>query len=568
MIYSDIAAITGAAGRRDRLLFVGLTVFSTVLQAASVMTLIPVLHALFGDQPSQAWPWVGLLVAQLVLAWVADGLATRAGLRLGFGLIDAIEVAGLSAIRRLDPAELHSPRASRLRDLISTAAPESISVVVLLGSPLIHALLLTPLLALMLLAVAWQLALVALAGGIAMFLALVAGRRAVAKSEEAFADAGRELDDRVLEFAWAQPTLRGAGVGTGTLDGVLRASRRRGLRLLAWQIPGDTLFSVVLQLVLLAFGATTVALYLSGDLEPVAAAAMIVVLLRIVETTGSLSLLSTPSASAARVLTSVRELVTEHQAAGDPRAGVVRGTGLARGLRADGLDFTYPDGTRALREVDADFPAGAITVIVGGSGSGKSTLLDVLSGLREPTGGAVLADGVPAAAPDRLAEASVVFQTTQLRPGTLRENIGAVDDAALPALAERAQLTELVETLPAGWDSRVGESANALSGGERQRVGLARALAKPAGVLLVDEATSALDAITERAVVDALEQVRGERTTVIVTHRPALVALADQVIVLDDGRVVDSGNVEQLLARGGVFADLWTRWRQTEGWQV
>lgn len=568
MIYSDIAVITGSAGRRDRVLFVVLTVLSTVLQAASVMTLIPVLQALFGDQPSQAWPWVGLLVVQLALAWVADGFATRAGLRIGFGLIDAIETSGLSAIRRLDPADLHSARASRLRDLVSTAAPESVSVVVLLGSPLIHALLLTPLLALMLLAVAWQLALVALAGGIAMFLALAAGRRAVVKSEEAFAEAGRELDDRVLEFAWAQPTLRGAGVGTGTLTGVLRDSRSRGLRLLAWQIPGETLFTVVLQLVLLAFGATTGALYLSGDLEPVTAAAMIVVLLRIVETTGSLSLLSTPSAAAARVLASVRELVDDHRAAGDPRDGEVTGTGRPRALRADGVDFSYPDGTRALNQVDADFPAGAITVIVGGSGSGKSTLLDVLSGLREPSGGTVLVDGAPAPAADRLADGSVVFQTTVLRPGTLRQNIGVVDDTELAVLAQRAQLTDVLDSLPAGWDSRVGEGANALSGGERQRVGLARALAKPAGVLLVDEATSALDAITERAVVDALRQVRGERTTVIVTHRPALVALADQVIVLDEGRVVDSGDLDGLLARGGVFADLWTRWRETEGWQV
>lgn len=580
MIYSDIVTITGPAGARDRRLFLGMTVASTVLQAASVMTLIPLLHGVFSDRPAGAWPWVGLLVLELIAAWAADSVATRAGLRLGFCFIDAIETAGLSAIRRLDPADLYSARASKLRDLVSTAPPESISTVVLLGSPLIHALLLTPLLALMLLAVAWQLALVALAGGIAMFAALVVSRRAVARSEEAFADTGRELDDRVLEFAWAQPTLRGAGVGTGTLDAVLKSSRSRGLRLLAWQIPGDTLFSVVMQLVLLAFGATTGALYLAGDLSGITAAAMIVVLLRIVETTGSLSLLSTPSASAARMLSAVRALVDEHRVHGDPRPAAAPSTGSAPDVVAARVGFTYPDGTRALDEVDVTVPAGQITVVVGGSGSGKSTLLDVLAGLREPTEGAVLLGGSPASAPQRLAEAAVVFQTTQLRPGTLRQNVlgtgPAGDDSAgsgttgdvLPVLAERAQLTELLDALPAGWDSRVGEAGNTLSGGERQRVGLARALAKPAGVLLVDEATSALDAITERAVVDALGQARGERTTVIVTHRPALVSLADQVIVLDGGRVADSGTLDDLLARGGAFADLWQRWRESEGWQV
>lgn len=570
MIYSDLVAVTGPASRRDRTVFLALTVTSTVLQAASVMTLIPVLRALFGDRPAQAWPWVGLLVAELVLAWAADSVATRAGLRLGFAVIDTMERVGLGAIRRLDPAELHGRRASKLRDLLSGSISESISVVVLLGSPLIHALLLTPLLALMLLAVSWKLTLVALAGGLAMFAALGASRRAIARSEEAFADGNRELDDRFLEFAWAQPTLRGAGVGTGTLERVVAASRSRGLKLLAWQIPGETLFSVVLQLVLLAFGVMTGVLYLGDDISGVTAAAMIVVLLRIVESIGSLSLLSTPSASAARVLGEVRELVEEEEdsAIAGPQAQSATASTQPQTLRLREIEFSYPDGTRALAGVDVSFPAGQITVVVGGSGSGKSTLLDVLSGLREPQTGAVLYDDAPVSAAQRRAGTSVVFQTTQLRPGTLRANIGSISDDELAAVADRAQLSELLDELPAGWDARVGEAGNALSGGERQRVGLARALAKPAGLLLVDEATSALDAITERAVVTALEQVRGERTTVIVTHRPALVALADQVIVLDEGRVADSGSLQELLDRGGVFADLWTRWRESEGWQV
>lgn len=569
MIYSDLVAVTGPAARRDRGIFVALTVLSTVLQAASVMTLIPVLNALFGDRPADAWGWVALLVGQLVAAWIIDIAATRAGLRLGFALIDTVERTGLSAIRRLDPGDLHGTRASKLRDLVSTGISESVSVVVLLGSPLIHALLLTPLLALMLLAVSWKLALVALGGGIAMFAALVASRRAVVRSEEAYADGNRELDDQVLEFAWAQPTLRGAGVGTGTLDGAVAGSRARGLKLLAWQIPGEILFSLVMQVVLLAFGATTGVLYLNGEISGITAAAMIVVLLRIVETTGSLSLLSTPSASAARVLSDVRGLVDDEAAAGGPAVAVApAGDGRARALSLGGVDFTYPDGTRALSDVQVEVPAGGITVVVGGSGSGKSTLLDVIAGLREPSGGAVLHDGAPTTATQRLAETSVVFQTTTLRPGTLRANIGDVSDAELAQLAERTQLNEVLDVLPGGWDSRVGEAGNALSGGERQRVGLARALAKPAGVLLVDEATSALDAITERAVVDALDSVRGQRTTVIVTHRPALVALADQVVVLDAGRVAEAGSVDELLSRGGVFAELWSRWRESEGWQV
>ncbi|GAB11000.1 putative iron-siderophore ABC transporter permease/ATP-binding protein [Gordonia araii NBRC 100433] len=568
MIYSDLVTVTGPEGRGERIRFVALTVFSTLLQAASVVTLVPVLHALFGDRPADAWPWVGLLVLQLLLAWIADRLAIRAGLKLGFRIIDTITETGLSGIRRLDPGSLHSERASKLRDLVSVSAPESISAVVLLGSPLIRAVLLTPLIALMLLFVSWKLALVALVGGIVMFLALLASQRVVTRSEAAFSETNRVLDNRVLEFAWAQPTLRGSGAGTGTVNDVLSETRNRGLKLLAWTVPGELMFSVVLQLTLLAFGLTTASLYLSGEISGVTAAAMIVVLLRIVEVVGSLSLLGPAVANASRVFGEVAGLVDEEKVAAAQATAAAEPVSGAPEIALRDVNFTYPDGTRALSGVDTVVPAGGITVIVGRSGSGKSTLLDVVAGLCEPTEGQVIVGDSPASAAERLAGASVVFQTTQLRPGTLRENVGTDDVTALATLADRAQLGEVLETLPSGWDSRVGEGGNALSGGERQRVGLARALAKPSGLLLVDEATSALDAITERAVVDALEETRGERTAVIVTHRPALVSLADRVIVLDDGKIVDSGKVDELLDRGGVFADLWTRWRESEGWQV
>ena len=150
MIYNDLVTVTGPEGRGERIRFVSLTVLSTVLQAASVITLVPLLHALFGERPTDAWPWVGLLVLMLIVAWTADRFAIRTGLKLGFRIIDTITEAGLSGIRRLDPGSLHSERASKLRDLVSVSAPESISSVVLLGSPLIHAVLLTPLIAIML----------------------------------------------------------------------------------------------------------------------------------------------------------------------------------------------------------------------------------------------------------------------------------------------------------------------------------------------------------------------------------------------------------------------------------
>ena len=158
-------------------------------------------------------------------------------------------------------------------------------------------------------------------------------------------------------------------------------------------------------------------------------------------------------------------------------------------------------------------------------------------------------------------------------PGTVVENVlpgreGSPDPALLERLAADAGLENVLAELPEGWDSTVGEGGSTLSGGERQRVGLARALAKPAELLLVDEATSALDPVTERAVVDAIARYRGERTIVVVTHRPAMVAHADLVVVLHEGRVVETGTADELRAAGGRFAALWSRWAEADRWAL
>ncbi|MEJ9079474.1 ABC transporter ATP-binding protein [Gordonia malaquae] len=564
MIFTDLAAVTGGTHRADRAAFYGLTIFSTILQAAATIGLIPVLSALFGDEPADAWPWVAMMAAALIVGWATDMAATKAGVRVGFGVIDAAERAGVQAIRTLDTADLHGERASMLRDLVAKSGPDAVSAIVLLFSPLIRAALLVPFLSIGLFLVSWQLGLVGLVAGAALFGAFFLSRRAVAEAEDGFAAAGRELDDRMLEYAWAQPTLRAAGVGPRLVDDVISRSRSRGFRLLAWQIPGDVLFSVVGQIVLIALGVTAGALYLSDDLSGSTAAALIVVALRMVESTGSLSLLATPYAGIQRTLADLRELVESEgqvQTSADGADGPVD-------VVLNAVDYSYPDGTRALDGVDLTFRRGEITVIVGHSGSGKSTLLDVVAGLREPSGGQVSVGGSTSDADTRLAGSAVVFQTTLLRPGTVRENVVTGDAADLVEIADLAQLDSVLAGLPDGWESKIGEGGNTLSGGERQRVGLARALAKPAGVLLVDEATSSLDVVTERAVVDSLQRIRGTRTIVVVTHRPALVAIADSVVVLDGGRVAESGPVDGLLTGGGVFADLWERWRASEGWQV
>ena len=167
---------------------------------------------------------------------------------------------------------------------------------------------------------------------------------------------------------------------------------------------------------------------------------------------------------------------------------------------------------------------------------------------------------------------SVLILLTVLGAGTVRDNILAVNpaltDEDLERIAEDSQVGELVARLPHGWEAPAGEWGSQLSGGERQRVGIARALAKPAHLLLVDEATSALDLQAERSVVQALGRVRSDYTTVVVTHRPATVAVADTVVVMEGGRVAEVGTRAELEAAGGLLARFMEEWRAASSWRV
>jgi ATP-binding cassette subfamily B protein len=201
--------------------------------------------------------------------------------------------------------------------------------------------------------------------------------------------------------------------------------------------------------------------------------------------------------------------------------------------------------------------------LVGATGSGKSTTLGLLHRAFDPQAGRITVDGVDirdVTVASLRRNIGVVFQEPMLFARTIRENLLVGDpdatDAEITAALARAQATEIMMRQPAGLDAVVGERGRTLSGGERQRLSIARALLKNPPILILDEATSALDATTEAKVKRALDEVMRDRTTFVIAHRLATVRNATRILVLDHGHVVESGTFEDLVAKGGRFAEL------------
>lgn len=592
-----LLSLLPAGSRRAVAAHLALTVLGIVLRAAGAVLLVPLVSALFGREPSSAWPWLGLLVAVTAAGWVVDTAAAKRGFALGFGLLDSGQRTVADRITGIRLGWFTAERTAVARQAVAATGPDLVGVVIYLVTPAISAVLLPLAIAVALLPIAWQLGLAAL-GGVPLLLGAfwIAGRLG-RDADRAAADANAVLTERIVEFARTQQALRAArrvDPARSRAGAALAAQHSATARLLLLQLPGQLVFGLAAQLALLLLAGTAVVLAVNGSLAIPQAIALILVIVRYLEPFTALSELSPGIEAAAGALRRIREVL---RAPVDPSGDLRAEPTGAPGIELRGVVFAYdseaedavaeageaeraervarPDGPRVLDGLDLDIEAGTTTAIVGPSGSGKSTVLHLIAGLRRPTVGSVRIDGADLAeldADSRRALVSVVFQHPYLFDGSIRENVLVGDPAASDERVERAaglaRVDVLLERLPGGWDARVGEAGTTLSGGERQRISIARALVSPAPVLLVDEATSALDTENEAAVAAALADDPTPRTRVIVAHRLSSIRAADRVVFLEDGRVVEDGSPEELLAAGGRFTEFWRQQDAASAWRM
>ncbi|HEX7337818.1 MAG TPA: ABC transporter ATP-binding protein [Gemmatimonadales bacterium] len=304
---------------------------------------------------------------------------------------------------------------------------------------------------------------------------------------------------------------------------------------------------------------------LIGLSAPLAPEAIIVFLMAALKLTSPLktiasfpAVLAVTMASAEKVFEFLDQPPTEVDRPGEEPAR------FERDVVFDHVSFRYGDGDLVLREVSFRLGRGQVVALVGPSGAGKTTLADLVPRFHDPTGGQILMDGVPLTRLGRRSIRSllgVVSQDTVLLNDTVRANIAygspGASLAQVEAAAAAANAAGFIGALPQGYDTMLGERGTRLSGGQRQRIAIARALLRDPPILILDEATSALDTESERLVQQAIERLMQQRTVLVIAHRLATVRDADEIVVLDAGRVVQRGTHEELLRAGGLYRRLY-----------
>ncbi|WP_280407617.1 ABC transporter ATP-binding protein [Nocardia brasiliensis] len=541
---------------------VALMTVTAVAEGLSYALLVPVLRALFGSAPAHAWPWLisfGAAVAAYALLRYRSDLS---GFRVGTAMLSGVYHRFGDHLARLPLGWFTSRRVGEVSVLAGEGVLQAMSVAAHLLSPFISALV-TPLTIVAVMFVFnWQLGLAALLAAPVVAAVQVWTGRSMAATDAERGERSAESTARVIEYLQAQPVLR-AGGRTGerfrslddALSGVQRAARRSTLSALPG-ILGLTLTVQAFFTALLALGAY---LALHGK---VGAAEVLVILVLAARCADPLLALAEIGGKMRGARAELAQLDAVLRAAPlpEPAAPVQP---RDHDLEFDAVTFRQ-HGRTLIDELSLSVPTGRRLAVVGPSGAGKSTLLQLLARFYDVDAGAVRVGGVDVreiSTEVLMDQIAIVFQDVYLFDGTIEDNVRlgrpGADADAVRAAATAARLDEVIERLPEGWATQVGEGGALLSGGERQRVSIARALLKNAPIVLLDEVTSALDPVNEAAVHEGIERLLAGRTVVLVAHRLRTVQRADRIVFLDGGRIVEQGTHDELLRRAGRYADFW-----------
>jgi ATP-binding cassette subfamily B protein len=562
--------------RRLRVMLVTQTV-QGILQGLGFLLVTPLVATLAGPPVDRGrlWLWLGAIVAVVAAHHVLLAWSTSLGYLVGTDLLTSFHERIGNHLATLPIGWFRGDRTGPIGRMLGKGTMDVANIPAHLLRHVVVGLTAPATMIVGSFLLDWRIGLAFTAGAALCALALRLLMAIVRRNDDDYEHDIGVTSSRIVEYARQQPTLRAYGVldrpELGTLEESLVRQQGSQSRLTIRGAWGLIVFFGSLQLVVTAVIALAVAFTLQGIMTVPVMIGVLVVTLRMLDPISQLGELAGLVQVNADAIGRVRALLAVPPLPEPARSAEPSGSGIElRGVR-----FGYDEGPTVIDGVDATIPAGSLTAVVGPSGAGKSTLLKLIGRFFDVGEGAVLIGGrdvreLGSAQVSRLT--AQVFQDVYLFEGTIADNLrmAAPDatDADLGRVARIARLDEVVERLPDGWDTRVGEAGSTLSGGEKQRVSIARALLKDAPIVLLDEATAALDPANEAAVADAIAELARDRTVIVVAHRLSTVVAADRILVLDRGRITEQGDHDALLAAGGTYARFWSERVRARGWQL
>ncbi|WP_067473797.1 ABC transporter ATP-binding protein [Actinomadura hibisca] len=539
-----------------------LMTITAIVEGLSYALLVPVLRALFGNDPDDAWPWLTAFGAAIALYAVLRYASDLSGFRVGTTLLRGMYHRLGDHLARLPLGWYSTGRVGEISVLASQGVLETMGVIAHLLAPYISALVTPATIVAVMFAFNWQMGLAALVAAPLVVAIQIWTGRSMAAGDADRHERDTETTGRVIEYLQAQPVLRAGGRTTERfelLDDSLQELQRASRRTVLSALPGMIGLTLVVQAVFTVLLVLGTYLALGGTVGTAEVLAILVLAARCADPLLSLADIGGKVRSARSELARL-DAVLHTEPLPEARQPIQP---VGHGLELESVAFRHGDHT-VIDGLSLSVSEGRRLAVVGPSGSGKSTLLQLLARFHDVNAGAVRIGGVDVrdiATEELMAQIAIVFQDVYLFDGTIEDNIrlGRPDasEAEVRAAANAARLDEVIERLPGGWNTNVGEGGTLLSGGERQRVSIARALLKNAPIILLDEVTSALDPINETAVHHGIEHLMADRTVVMVAHRLRTIQHADHITFLDNGHITEQGTHDELLHRNGRYADFW-----------
>ena len=571
----DLELILGPERRRVLWVFVAWTAAYGILSGIAAALLVPTFADLAeGDLPA-VWRSLIWLAVAAVAACVAQYVQSMKGFAAALEVLSTLHERLGDHLADLPLGWFNAEKTGRLSRTTTEGTYLVTGLFAHLLTPLVVGLTGPATIVVAMFVYDWRLGLVALVCVPVLAAAFRYGARSVGRGEEIDHAASVESSNRVIEFARDQATLRAAGrtvEGYTPLDTAIDQQQRAGRRSLWLTTFGLIAGAVAVQPALTVLLIAGTWLALAGFLQAAVAVAVLALAFRFA---GPLAEVGEYAGVLRMVGNDLRRIGDVLRERGLPQPAASAPVTAAGEVELDDVTFGYDPANPVLRGVSLRVPPRSMTALVGASGSGKTTITRLIARFWDVDAGLVRVGGVDVrqqSTEDLMSQLSLVFQDVYLFDDTLEANIrlGRPDatDAEVHEAAELAGVTEIVDRLPDGWHSRVGEGGARLSGGERQRVSVARALLKNAPIVLLDEATAALDPENERYVQRSLHRLAEHSTLLIIAHRLGTVVAADQIAVLDGGRVAETGTHADLLARSGRYVDFWESRRRATGWHI